>query len=74
MYPIQKLNFSLSNSVKATFHHSSYKKAAHIHQLLEMVYIIDGEMLIKTRGKRIIAKKGGNCHVWIYLRRSEGPE
>lgn len=58
MYPIQKSNFSLSNSVKATFHHSSYKKAAHIHQLLEMVYIIDGEMLIKTRGKRIIAKKG----------------
>ena len=58
MYPIQKSNFSLSNSVKASFHHSSYKMAAHIHQLLELVYIIDGEMLIKTRGKRIIAKKG----------------
>jgi len=58
MYPIQKNNFSLSNSVKASFPESRYRKNIHIHQLLELVYVIDGEMTVKTHGKKTIAKKG----------------
>lgn len=58
MYPIQKINFSLSNGVKSSFHNRTYRVGAHIHQMMELVYVIDGEMLVKTRGKRTIAKSG----------------
>lgn len=58
MYPIQKNNYSLSNTVRSTFHESTYKYAVHIHQMLELVYVIEGELLVKTRGKRTIAKAG----------------
>ena len=58
MYPVQRNNFSLSNVVKSSFPHSTYRKNIHVHQLLELVYIIDGEMTVKTHGKKEIAKKG----------------
>ena len=55
---IQKYNFSMTDSVRATFHNSRYRKAVHIHQLAELVYVLEGEIRVVTNGKRIIATAG----------------
>lgn len=55
---IQKYNFSTTDSVRAVFHHSRYRKAVHIHQFAELVYVLEGEFRVVTNGKRTIAKAG----------------
>ena len=55
---IQKYNFSMTDSVRATFHNSRYRKAVHIHQFAELVYVLEGEIRVVTNGKRTIAKEG----------------
>ena len=55
---IQKYNFSMTDSVRATFHHSRYRKAIHIHQFAEFVYVLDGNIRVITNGKKAIAKAG----------------
>lgn len=55
---VQKYNFSMTDSVRSTFHDSRYRKAIHIHQLAEIVFVLEGEMRVTTNGKRTVAKAG----------------
>lgn len=55
---VQKYNFSMTESIRATFHHSRYRKAVHIHQFAEIVFVLEGELRVTANGKRVIAKAG----------------
>ena len=48
----------MTESVRATFHHSRYRKAVHIHQFAEIVFVLEGKLRVTANGKRIIAKAG----------------
>lgn len=58
MIDIQKKAFSTSDSVMASFRNKRYLMDQHIHQLAEMIYVIDGETTVITQGNRQTAKKG----------------
>lgn len=55
---IQKYNFSMTDSVRSAFHHSRYRKAVHIHQFAEIVFVLDGSFRVTANGKKAIAKAG----------------
>lgn len=63
---IQQQNFGAADSVRASFHSERYRKAIHMHQLLELVYIIDGEIQVTTHGKKSVAKTGDIVIVYPY--------
>ena len=58
MLQIQRKAFSTKDSIIASFHHNRYRKPTHIHQLAELVYVIDGEFTVTASDKHEIAKKG----------------
>ena len=63
---IQDSNFSTKNQVRATFKNNSYKMAVHIHQLAEIVYIIDGEIEVRQKGRREMARPGDLVVLYPY--------
>ena len=63
---IQQKNFVKDDSVRASFHNERYRKAIHIHQLLELVYVIEGEIRVTIHKKRAIAKAGDMILVYPY--------
>ena len=63
---IQKNNFGTSDIIRASFHTERYRKAIHMHQFLEIVYVMDGEMIVKTGGKQATAKSGDIIIIYPY--------
>lgn len=63
---IQKDNFSNENQIKSTFKNKKYRVAVHIHQFAEIVYVMDGEVEIRQKGKREIAKNGDIAVIYPY--------
>lgn len=63
---IQKDNFSNENQIKSTFKNKKYRVAVHIHQFAEIVYVMDGEVEIRQKGKREIAKTGDIAVIYPY--------
>ena len=63
---IQKQNFSSTDTIRASFHHERYRKAIHMHQFAEIVYILEGEMQVKTAGKEKLAKAGDLIVIYPY--------
>ena len=55
---VQTYNFSMADSVRSTFHHSRYRKAIHIHQFAEIVFVLEGSFRVTANGKKSIAKAG----------------
>ena len=63
---IQKANFTTSDSIRACFKHERYRKAPHMHQLAEIVYVIEGELLVLTQHKKRTAKAGDIVVIYPY--------
>ncbi|MBE6536782.1 MAG: helix-turn-helix domain-containing protein [Ruminococcaceae bacterium] len=63
---IQKDNFSTDNQMKATFKNKKYRVAVHIHQFAEIIYVLDGEIEIRQKGKLEIAKAGDIAVIYPY--------
>lgn len=58
MIQIQKQGFTLNDAVVTHYHYKKYRRPKHIHQLAEVVYILDGEVTVTVNGKNETAKKG----------------
>ncbi len=58
MIPIFKDASASNDTIIASFHNCRYLMAPHIHQLAELIYVIDGEFTVISSGKREIAKAG----------------
>lgn len=58
MIQIQKIGFTLNDAVISCHYRKKYRRPSHIHQLAEVVYILDGETEVTVNDKTEIAKKG----------------
>ncbi len=58
MLEIHKNAYSTNDTIIASFHNSRYLMAPHVHQMAELVYVIEGEFIVISSGKREIAKAG----------------
>lgn len=58
MIQIKKKAFSVDEAIISSFHDSRYLVPFHIHQMAELVYVLDGNLTVSTPGKNEIAKKG----------------
>ena len=58
MIPIFKNACAESDTIIASFHNGRYLMAPHIHQLAELVFVLEGEFTVISPGKREIAKTG----------------
>ena len=58
MLQIKKKAFSATDAMIASFHDTRYLVPVHIHQLSELIYVLDGELTVTTSGKHETAKKG----------------
>ena len=64
---VQKMNFSVKeNQVKAVFKNRRYRVGVHIHQFAEIIYVLDGEIEIRQKGKREIARAGDIAVIYPY--------
>ena len=58
MLQIQKKAFSTCDSIIASFHNRRYRTPFHMHQMAELVYVMDGEFTVTTDLNKEVAKKG----------------
>ena len=58
MIEIQKNACSADDTIIASLHHSRYLMAPHVHQMSELVYVLEGEFTVISPGRREIAKAG----------------
>lgn len=66
MIKIQSKAFSTKDSVMASFHGPRYRCPFHLHQLAEIAYVTDGEVMVKTLDKVTVAKSGDMVFVPPY--------
>lgn len=55
---VQKANFAVTDSVRAGFKNERYLKAIHMHQLAEIIYVMEGELTVRLVRKEEIARAG----------------
>ena len=58
MIPVYRHSCTDVNTVIASFHNSRYLMAPHIHQLAELIYVLEGELVVISPGKQETAKAG----------------
>ena len=63
---IQKDNFSTKNQIRASFKNKKYRVAVHIHQFAEIIYVLEGEIELRQKGKLEIAKAGDIAVIYPY--------
>lgn len=63
---VQKQNFAITDTIRASFKNERYRKAIHMHQFAEIVYVLEGELRVRTQYKEKIAKAGDLVVVYPY--------
>ncbi len=63
---IQTKNFSITDTIRASFKNERYRKAIHMHQFAEIVYVMEGELCVKNKQKQTIAKAGDLVVIYPY--------
>lgn len=63
---IQKQNFAITDTIRASFKDGRYLKAIHMHQFAEIVYVMEGELCVKTKQNQTIAKAGDLVVIYPY--------
>ena len=58
MIEIQKNACSSDDTIIASIHNSRYLMAPHVHQMSELVYVLEGEFTVISSGKKEIARAG----------------
>ena len=67
MLQIQKKAFSSTDAVIASFHSPKYRKPMHIHQLAEVIYVLEGEITVTYNGKNETARAGDIAVIHPFL-------
>lgn len=63
---IQKANFAITDTIRASFKNERYRKAIHMHQFAEIVYVMEGELCVKSRYNQKTAKAGDIVVIFPY--------
>lgn len=63
---VQNANFAITDTIRACFKNERYRKAIHMHQFAEIVYVLEGELCVKTQYKQKIAKAGDIVVIYPY--------
>ncbi len=63
---VQKSNFAITDTIRASFKNERYRKAIHMHQFAEIVYVMEGELCVKTKYTQKTAKAGDLVVIYPY--------